>query len=188
MKRFWDKSAYENPEEEAAYFAKGCYSLENYCRSAAASTEKTLGTEVFMSLIIDFKGLKIRLGCKADRLALHENDVIEVIDYKTNRNGKISTLDFLREDLSTFLYFLLTRITYPQYPNIKVTFLNVLTLAKVTVDYDKILIEKNKQALWNCLKTIAAEEFLPRSSECCAWCDFQDDCPAQNRVMDYREI
>ena len=56
LKRFWDKAAYPTREEAAEYFNKGCYSLENYCKTAARSNSETLGTEVFMSLIIDFKG------------------------------------------------------------------------------------------------------------------------------------
>jgi RecB family exonuclease len=188
LMKFWDKSAYTTGEESRNYFAKGCNALESYCENAVQVKDETLGTEVYMSFIIEFKGLKIRLGCKADRLALHPDKTLEIIDYKTSQSGKIPTPEFVRADLPTFLYFVLTRISYPQCPNIKFTYLNVMSGAKVTVDYERSLVEENKKALWNCLKIIAANNFAPRGSECCSWCDFQDDCPAANRVVDFQTI
>jgi putative RecB family exonuclease len=188
LKRFWNSSGYATREEDSSYFTRGCHALENYCHTAKAEVSETLGTEVFMSLIIEFKGQKIRLGCRADRLALDQNNRLEIIDYKTSAAGKIPTLEFVRGDLPTFLYFVLARISYPQYPRLKFTYLNVMSGAKVTVEYERDLIDENKKALWECLKTIASDKFTPRSSECCSWCDFQDDCPLTNRVVDFSAI
>lgn len=188
LNRFWDKAAYPTGEEERSYFIKGCQALESYYETAKNAHNKTLGTEVYMSFVVDFKGLKIRLGCKADRLALNADNVLEIIDYKTNRSGRVPTAEFLRTDLPTFLYYFLTRLSYPQYPNLKVSFLNVLTMAKVSVEYEKSLVDENKQALWKCLKIIADGGYLPRASESCCWCDFQDNCPAANKIADFRTI
>lgn len=188
LKRFWDKGAYSTREEAAEYFNKGIYSLENYCKAAAESKTETLGTEVFMSLIIDFKGRKIRLGCKADRLALNPDNVLQLIDYKTSRSGKIPTAEYLKTDLPTFLYFILARLTYPQYPKLKITFLNVLTMSETSIEYEKPVIDENRKMLWEQMKRIISGDFNPRISECCAWCDYKDECPATNRVVDYREI
>lgn len=188
LARFWDKTAYSNGEEESGYFVKGCRALENYCQTVKEIRDETLGTEVYMSFVIDFKGLKIRLGCKADRLALGSDNILEIIDYKTNRSGKVPTIEFLRTDLPTFLYYVLTRLSYPQYPNLRVTFLNVLTMTKVSVEYEKSLVDENKQALWKCLKIIAGGDYPPQMSEACCWCDFQDDCPAASRVVDFQTI
>ncbi len=188
LKRFWNSSGYATPEESRNYFARGCHALETYCHVAKAEASETLGTEVFMSLIVEFKGQKIRLGCRVDRLALDQNDVLEIIDYKTSAAGKVPTLEFVRNDLPTFLYFVLSRISYPQFPNVKFTYLNVMSMAKITVEYERSLIDENKKALWECLKTIASDKFTPRSSECCSWCDFQDECPVTNRIIDFTNI
>jgi RecB family exonuclease len=188
LMKFWDRPAYATGEESRNYFAKGCNALESYCASAVQVKDETLGTEVYMSFVIEFKGLKIRLGCKADRLALHPDKTLEIIDYKTSQSGKIPTPEFVRADLPTFLYFVLTRISYPQFSNIKFTYLNVMSMAKVTVEYERSLVDENKKALWECLKTIAGGNFAPRGSECCSWCDFQDDCPTASRVVDFQTI
>lgn len=160
--RFWEKAAYACDQEERSYFDKGCQALRNYCKSASEESCETLGTEVYMSFVVDLRGLRIRLGCKANRIALHPGDCLEIIDYKTNASGKVQTEEFARADLPTFLYYVLTRLTYPQYPNIKTTFLNVLTMAKVSVKYEPDQVDRNKRALWQCLKTLAGEKFLPR--------------------------
>jgi putative RecB family exonuclease len=188
LKRFWNDVGYATREESRSYFTRGCRALEKYYEKARRETAETLGTEVYMSFVIEFRGLKIRLGCKCDRLALCEDNVLELVDYKTSQSGKIPTPDFVRADLPTFMYYVLARISYPQYPNIRFTYLNVMSGAKVTVEYEKNLIDANKKALWECLKTIAGGNFAPHSSECCAWCDFQDDCPLFNEVVDFETI
>jgi RecB family exonuclease len=184
----WDKSAYASEDEEAAYFVKGCTALENYYEAVIGVAEETLGTEVFMTFIVNLKGVKIRLGCRVDRLALLPDKTLEVIDYKTNASGKVPTPEFLRNDLATFLYYVLTRLTYPQYPQIRIKFLNVLSMSSASVEYDMEQIEKNKRALWHCLKALPDEKFLPQTGDACAWCDFQDDCPATNRIVDFSLI
>ena len=188
LERFWEKTAYATCEEERNYFDKGCQALLNYCNWVSEEASETIGTEVYMSFVIDLKDLKIRLGCKADRIALHPSQTLEIIDYKTSASGKVPTAEFLHADLATFLYYVLTKLSYPQYPQIKVTFLNVLTMGKVSVIYEAEQIEANKKALWQCLKTLAAGEFSPRASEACSWCDFQDGCPAANKVVDFSTI
>jgi RecB family exonuclease len=184
----WDSSAYGSKEEEGNYFSKGCVALENYCVAQTGSVEETLGTEIFMSFIVPLKDQQIRLGCKTDRLALLPDKTLLIIDYKTNASGKLPTPEFLANDLATFLYYVLTRLSYPQYPNLKIKFLNVMTLTSVLIEYDRAQIDANKQALWNCLRALPNERFVPHASEACAWCDFQDDCPLTNKIGDFSLI
>lgn len=188
LKRFWETNSYTNIDEESEYFIKGCRALKIYCETASKEESATLGTEVYMSFVIDFKGFKMRLGCKADRIALHPDQTLEIIDYKTNKTGQVPFAESLERHLPTFLYYVLTRLTYPQYPNIRVAFLNVLSMNKVSVRYERSLVDENKLALWKTLKIIAAGSYAPRPSEACSWCDFQDECPAACQVIDFQEI
>jgi putative RecB family exonuclease len=188
LERFWDESAYKSRDESKSYFHKGILALENYCDNAFDINEKTLGTEVYMSLIFAFNGMRFRLGCKVDRIALHADNSLEIIDYKTNASGKVPTADSLRADVPTFLYYALTKLTYPQYKDIKITFLNVLTMAKVSIKYEKPEFNDHREKLREILKGFADERFQPNTSEACAWCDFQGECPAVNRVVDYAKF
>ena len=188
LKRFWEAGAYKDEAEARGYFAKGSRALERYCEMLSKEETETLGTETFMTLVIDLKGLKIRLGCKADRVALHPDRTLEIVDYKTNQSGQVPSEESLERHLPTFLYYVLTRLTYPQYPRVMITFSNVLSLAKTSIRYEKDLVEENKRELWQCLKIIAAGNYAPQMSEECGWCDYRDDCPAAGRIVDFRSI
>ena len=185
LEKFWDGSAYKSPEEERNYFAKGCQALERYCQTVLKSEERTIGTEVYISYIIRFQDLRFRVGCKVDRIAVHPDDSLEIIDYKTNQSGKVITPEAARTDLPTFLYYALTRLGYPQYKNIRISFLNVLTMAKVSVKYERAEFDAHKRSLRECLTKLAGGEFQPKASGACAWCDFQDECPKFGKVVDF---
>lgn len=186
--RYWNASAYASTEEDETYFFKGCQALKNYCNAFYCNEELTLGTEVYMSYILKIGNLQARLGCKADRICAHRNDVLEIIDYKTNGSGKVPTLESLQSDLPTFLYYALARVTYPEYKYVRISFLNVLTLAKVSVEYDSAQVTINKQNLFECLRNLASSHFTPTPSEVCAWCSFQDSCVAVNKIVDFASI
>lgn len=184
LTRYWEVGAYSNAEEDERYFAKGCRALQSYCENFDSRDETTVGTEVYLSYVLKIGELQVRLGCKADRLSARAEEVLEVIDYKTNGSGKVPTLNSLQNDLPTFLYYVLARASYPQYKQICITFLNVLTLEKVSVKYDAAQVAANKQSLLECFKSLTAANFSPVLSEACAWCSFQDDCFAFNKIVD----
>jgi len=188
LNRYWEADAYSDEEESEAYFSKGCRSLHAYCKNFDFRENKTLGTEVYLSYILKVENLKIRLGCKADRISVCADGTLEIVDYKTNGSGKVPTPEYLRNDLPAFLYYVLARLSYPQYKQIRVTFLNIMTLAKVSVEYDGAQVASNKQALLKCLRSLAGEDLPPKPSEACSWCSFQDECPARNKIVDFASI
>lgn len=188
LSRHWNANAYASAEEDETYFLKGCQALKNYCNALDCNKEITVGTEVYMSYILKVGDLQARLGCKADRICAHRNDVLEIIDYKTNGSGKVPTLEFLQSDLPTFLYYALARVTYPEYKCVRISFLNVLTLAKVSVEYDFEQVAANKQNLFECLRNLDSKTFAPTPSEACSWCVFQDSCVVVSKVVDFASI
>ncbi len=188
LSRYWNAGAYASTEEDETYFLKGCQALKNYCSAYNCDKETTLGTEVYMSYILKIGSLQARMGCKADRICAHRNDVLEIVDYKTNSSGKVPTLESLQKDLPTFLYYALARVTYPEYKCVRISFLNVLTLAKVSVEYDFEQVAANKQNLFECLRNLDSKTFAPTLSEACSWCAFQDSCPAFGKVVDFDRI
>lgn len=188
LRRHWEHGAYADERESEAYFVKGLEALRRYLDSTPASAEEVLGTEVFMARVVNVRGLQIRLGCKADRVSLCPDGALEVTDYKTNASGRLPTLDSLLGDLPTFLYHVLARISYPDYDRVKVTFLNLLTLARVSVAYDAGQVATNKQALIAHIRTFASGAFTPRPGEACAWCPVQDQCPTFSQEVDFDSL
>ena len=185
LERHWDQSGYIDRNEDDSFFARGCQALSNYCRQYPDPNEETIGTEVYMSYILKTGDLQVRLGCKADRVCAHPDGSLEIIDYKTSASGKVSPEESLRSDLPTFLYYALARVNYPEYKQeVQISFLNVLTLSKSIVKYSPEEVATNKQALLTCLQAASADSFTPRPSEACSWCQFQDVCPATNKLVD----
>lgn len=188
LRRHWEAGAYADERESEAHFVKGREALRRYLDSPSASAEQVLGTEVFMARVVNVRGLQIRLGCKADRVGLRPDGVLEITDYKTNSSGRLPTRESLLDDLPTFLYHVLARISYPQYDRVRVTFLNLLTLVRVSVAYDEGRVEMNKQALLAHIRTFASGAFGPRPGEACAWCPVQDQCPTFSQEVDFDSL
>lgn len=188
--KHWVPNAYANAEEDDQYFIKGCQALERYQQAYinGSGEPTTVGTEVYMTYIFKLGDLQVRLGCKADRVCVHADQLLEVIDYKTSNSGKVPTSEFLLKDLPTFIYYILSRTAYPDYKFFQITFLNVLTLARTSVEYTPAQITANKKALSECLTQIAANNFAASPSEACSWCSYQDTCAAANQVVDFSVI
>lgn len=172
----WEND-FANECESKMYFDRGYEALQRYVDEMTPSSEQTLGTEVYMTHVINVRGLRVKLGCKADRVSLYLGGLLEVVDYKTNSSGKLPTSESLSCDLPTFLYYLLARITYPEFNPVKITFLNVITMAKVGVEYNQLQIAANKKAFISVAQEVAMSNFGARPCEACAWCAFQDHCP-----------
>jgi putative RecB family exonuclease len=145
---------------------------------------RIIGTELYLSRVIRLEDVRIRLGCKVDRLELHPDGVLEALDYKTNSNGQVPTPEFLAADLATFIYYVLVRICYPESTCVIVSQLNVLTLAKVEVDYDSTKLATHKKALVRLVRAIESGDFEPRPGGVCSWCRVRNHCPASGADVD----
>lgn len=187
LRRHWEAGAYADRHESEAYFAKGREALRRYMRAVLPSAGQTLGTEVFMASVVNFSGTRLKLGCKADRVLIMD-DALEVLDYKTNLSGRLPTAASLASDLPNFLYYLLARIYYPGYQNIRVSQLHVLTLAKVEVEYDQRQVAANKRDLSAHIHAFASSNFGPAPSEACAWCSVQAHCPIFSKEIDFDSL
>lgn len=188
LRRHWEAGGYADGREEDAYFARGRDALRRYMDAQLASAGVVVGTEVFMSYVVNMKGLRVKLGCKADRVAVDAGGVLEVLDYKTNASGRLPTPESLTEDMPTFLYYVLTRLWYPEHKAVRVAQLNVLTLARVEVEYDEAQVAANKKSFLAHARAFAASAFEPSPSEACAWCTVQDRCPTFSREADFDSV
>lgn len=128
--------------------------------------------------MFDVDGARLRLGCKADRIGVLASDTLVITDYKTGATGRVPTMEYLRSDLPTFVYYLLAQACYPEYGAARIVFVNVLSLARVEVEYDAEQVAANKAGLRECFARLAADDgFRAKRCEACAWCAVADDCP-----------
>lgn len=176
--RHWKAKDYGDERESERYFTRGLDALRRYMNVMGSPIGQIIGTEVYLSRTTRLEDVRVRLGCKVDRLELHPNGVLEVLDYKTNAGGQVPTPEFLANDLATFIYYALVRISYPKFPLVIVSQLNVLTLAKVEVKYETAKLTAHKQALAKLVHAIETGDFEPRQSGVCSWCPVRDYCPA----------
>jgi RecB family exonuclease len=178
LRHHWKAKDYGDARESELYFERGLEALSRYMEVMGQFVDRIIGTEIYLSRIVRLDGIRVRLGCKVDRLELHPDRVLEALDYKTNAGGQVPTPEFLANDLATFIYYVLVRISYPKLSRVIVSQLNVLTLSKVEVSYDSTKITENKQALVRLAQAIRAGEFDPRPGTMCSWCRVRDYCPA----------
>ena len=177
LARHWDARCYD-AAESAAYFASARDALLRYTDAVGAGMrDETLGVEVYMRRVFTSNDLRVRLGCKADRIGVRDGGTLVIEDYKTSASGKVPTRESLACDLPTFLYYVLARVTFPEYDEVMISFVNVLSLAQVEVVYDTELVRLNRSRLRECFADVAAHRFAPRRCEACAWCEASSTCP-----------
>jgi putative RecB family exonuclease len=180
LRSVWNDSVFDSFADSESYFARGVAVLQRYCDEHFVDGKpdgETVGCEAFLSYIIEREGVEVRFGCKVDRLAVTDDGVLEIVDYKARSSGNIESEDGLSTDLAVFIYWALTRLHYKQYPRLRVKFINLLSLKSSAVELTPEMVAKNKAALWVEIRKIAKGEFEPRVSEACSWCAYKDQCP-----------
>lgn len=184
LRRHWRAKDYGDQRESELYFNRGLEALCRYVEVMGHPAGQIIGTELYLSRVTRLGDIRVRLGCKIDRLELHPSGMLEALDYKTNSSGQVPTQEFLATDLATFIYYVLVRISYPDHPCVIVSQLNVLTLAKVEVDYDEARLTVHKQSLIKLVQAIESGAFDPRPSAACSWCHVKSHCPVAGEDID----
>ncbi len=187
LARHW-QNPYADRRESETYFASACDALKHYLKAYMEAPDETLGCEVFMARVFDTSGLRVRLSCKADRVSIRGDGTLAITDYKTNSSGKVPTIESLQSDLPTFLYYLLARVTYPEYEFCTITYLNVLSMARVEVAYSEDEITTNKRHLREVFRQVSDENFAAQACEACAWCDAQVICPLYGAEVAFESV
>lgn len=188
LRRHWIVEGYRDEAEAEAFFRQGVEALGRYEERAGNTSAQVLATEAYLSRIVRFGGVPVKLSCKVDRVSVRADGVLEVCDYKTQQPGRVPTAEWLQHDLPTFIYYVLTRIAYPQYERVVVATLNLLTLATVEAVYDAAQLAANKQALSDLVRQIDVGVFRAQACEACAWCSVQLHCPLFSSEVNINDI
>lgn len=185
ISRHWRSDGYEDSQSEEAAYLQACDILKYYARSDHMPKGQVLATEAYLTAVTTLRGYRVEISCRADRLELHDDGTLEVLDYKLTRNGELPSAHTLSEDLSSYLYWLLTWHHYrrdPRVRNIRISQLSLLKLSKVQVEYDQHQVIKHREALIELVTSVMERSLEPRVNAGCAWCPVQQTCPAWSEL------
>ena len=87
-----------------------------------------------------------------DLMRIHDEDTIEIVDWKTGARknwstGKVKELDCLMQDTQLMLYYLAVRLMYPQYKNIIITIYFIRDGGPFTLPFDDSILPTAKQRI-----------------------------------------
>jgi len=176
--RHWQRAGFADAREEANYKALARHVLGRYLLATPYHHGQVLGTELFLARVVVQGETRTELACRVDRLTVLPSGALEVLDYKSNRDGRLPDRDRLAYDLPTFVYYLLARVMYPEHPRVYVAQLNLLSLDKTTVDYTPDELTENKARLLDVVAAIETGALPAPVGPHCAWCPVRADCPA----------
>lgn len=185
ISQHWRSDGYDDGRSEEAAYLQACDILKYYARSDHTPTGQVLATEAYLTAVTTLRGYRVEMSCRADRLELHDDGTLEVLDYKLSRNGELPSTRTLSEDLSSYLYWLLAWHHYRQDPrvrNVRISQLALLTLTKVEVEYDQHQVLRHKEALIELVTSAMERPLEPRVNAGCAWCPVQQSCPAWSEI------
>jgi RecB family exonuclease len=187
VSRHWQTDGYEDSQAEEAAYTQACEILRYYAQSEHTPHGQVLATEAYLTATTTLRGYKVELSCRADRIELLEDGVLEVLDYKLTKNGQLPSARALTEDLSSFLYWLLIGHHYKRHPGVRavrISQLDLLSLTKVQAEYDHDQVALHKEALTELVHSVmgGSRELEPHVSAACAWCPVQQACPAWSEI------
>ncbi|MBI2851898.1 MAG: PD-(D/E)XK nuclease family protein [Chloroflexi bacterium] len=175
----WHDDIIISRKEMAAdhYRASGKKMLETYYqRHAPFNRDITLGTEMWVTFSLD-EANKYRLRGIIDRLSLTPDGVHHINDYKTSAH--LPGQEEVDNDRQLALYQIGVQKKWPDIKDVKLVWHYLAfdrelvsarhpaeKLARLAVDTIKLIDEIE-----------ATEEFSPRESLLCDWCEYPDLCP-----------
>ena len=185
ISQHWRSDGYEDSRSEEAAYLQACDILRYYTRSDHTPKGQVLATEAYLSALTTLRGYRVEMSCRADRLELHSDGTLEVLDYKLTRHGEVPSARTLSEDLSSYLYWVLAWHHYrrdSRVRNVRISQLALLTLAKVEVEYDQHQVIRHREALTELVMAAMERPLEPRVNAGCAWCPVQQSCPAWSEI------
>lgn len=170
----WIDAGFRSAEEMAEAFGEGKVILERHIEESlqAPKTAKTILIE--RQLRVDL-GSFVLIG-RLDRLDEHEDGTLEIIDYKSGRQGV--TAEEIQTDIAMACYQLLVRAKYPDQP-VKATILALRSGSQASYAMSDAEAEEFQRDLIRLGEEILGEDYpelIPVYKPLCANCDFLPLC------------
>ena len=152
-----------------------------YKRYAPFDLDMTIGTEMGLNFSLDDEN-KYRMTGYIDRLSRTQDDIYEIHDYKTS--AYLPSQEDADSDRQLGLYHIGVQKRWPDITNIRLVW-HYLAFDTELVSY------RSQEAVCKLMTdTVAridemesAEDFLPRESPLCDWCEYPDLCPKRKHFF-----
>ncbi|MBI4709010.1 MAG: PD-(D/E)XK nuclease family protein [Candidatus Portnoybacteria bacterium] len=179
----WDPTIFSDQREEATFFAQGVQILKNYYAKNSPSQFNIVALEsLFEAPILIGQEQHIITG-KIDRVDKIENDIFEVIDYKTTK--KMPSQKNVDNDLQLAVYHLGVTSRWPSLKQeerpVKVSLYYLKHGEKLSSIKNNQNLQETQEKISRLIEQIekaqAEEKFNPMPSVLCDWCAYQRYCP-----------
>lgn len=146
-----------------------------YKRFHPFNQSRTIGLETEDTVALDDEG-RYKIHIRIDRLALAEDNVYEIHDYKTS--NVLPTQEKLDSDRQLAVYAYGIKKMYPDAKKIRLIW-HFLAFDKTMVsERSDEQLESLKDEIIALIKSIeSTTDFKPKQSALCGWCQFQQICP-----------
>ncbi len=167
----WSSEGYESPEQEENYRKLGEKIIEEYRREHSENFTMPIATEHYF--MMDVGGVKVR--GYIDRVDKLGPDSVAILDYKTSKNP--FSLPYVERSEQLALY----QMAFEELHNKRVERLSLYHL-RSNMDFSvgrrpKEMIDSLRDKIIRTAEAIEREEFEPKRSALCAYCDYQRLCP-----------
>jgi putative RecB family exonuclease len=164
-----------DPEAETAFLAEAQQLVRRYFELEDPTTINPIGIE----LMLEARVGDLRLRGIIDRLELDADGELVVTDYKTGR-APIERYEQGRLGGVHFYSFLCEELFGRRPAKIQLLYLaDPLAIITVPTDQSTRGLRTKVGAIWSAVELACErDDFRPRPGPLCAWCSFQDLCPA----------
>ncbi|HEX2029315.1 MAG TPA: PD-(D/E)XK nuclease family protein [Nitriliruptorales bacterium] len=170
----WDTSGFAgmSRDEQLAWYRHGQAVLRRFHRRQAPSFRLPADVEKWFE--VPFGDNAVVVG-SIDRVDVHDDGSLEVVDYKTNR--RVRDRDGVRRSLQLAIYAIACEHLYGRLPS-HVTLDFVVAGLRVRVPVAEIDLDAARRAVDDAARAVLDGRYTPAPSRLCDWCDFRAVCPA----------
>lgn len=170
----WDTTGFEemSRDEQLSWYRHGQGVLRRFHEREAPGFRLPADVEKWFE--VPFGDDAVVVG-SIDRVDVHEDGSLEVIDYKTSK--RVRDRAAVRRSLQLALYALACEHLYGRLPAV-VTLDFVVAGVRISVPIEEIDLDAARAEVVRVAEAIRAERFEPTPNRLCGWCDFRGLCPA----------
>ncbi|MDP6825344.1 MAG: PD-(D/E)XK nuclease family protein [Dehalococcoidales bacterium] len=163
------------------YYNLGKKFIETYYqRYAPFDSDRTIATELRLNFPLDGDG-KYRIMGFVDRLSRNKDGCFEIHDYKTSAN--LPSQEVADSDRQLALYQIGVQKRWPDMWNMRLVWHYLAFGKELVSSHSDETISGLVEETTRLIDTIeATQEFLPKESGLCNWCEYPDLCPTRKHL------